>query len=327
MGHDTVVELVKRGHTVIGFGGRAGERFMKVFVTGVGGQLGHDTVLQLQKKGHDAVGSDIQNSTELTIPYVQLDITDKEAVAEKIKRIHPDAIIHCAAWTAVDAAEDEENKAKVDAINHLGTQYIAEAAKVVDAKMVYISTDYVFDGQGDRPWQPDDKCYAPLNVYGQSKLDGELAVSRTLEKYFIVRIAWVFGLNGKNFIKTMINVGKTHDTVRVVNDQIGTPTYTYDFARLLVDMIETEKYGYYHATNSEAVEGGYISWYDFCCEFYRQYGLETKVIPVTTAEYGLSKAARPFNSRLDKSKLVEAGFTPLPDWKDAVMRYLEEANL
>ena len=296
---------------------------MKVFVTGVGGQLGHDTVLQLQKKGHDAVGSDIQDSNELAIPYVQLDITDKEAVAETIKRIHPDAIIHCAAWTAVDAAEDEENKAKVDAINHLGTQYIAEAAKAVDAKMVYISTDYVFDGQGDRPWQPGDKCYAPLNVYGQSKLDGELAVSQTLKKYFIVRIAWVFGLNGKNFIKTMINVGKTHDTVRVVNDQIGTPTYTYDLARLLVDMIETEKYGYYHATN----EGGYISWYDFCCEFYRQYGLETKVIPVTTAEYGLSKATRPFNSRLDKRKLVEMGFTPLPDWKDAVKRYLEEANL
>ena len=300
---------------------------MKVFVTGVGGQLGHDTVLQLQKKGHDAVGSDIQDPNELAIPYVQLDITDKEAVAETIKRIHPDAIIHCAAWTAVDAAEEEENRAKVDAINHLGTQYIAEAAKDVDAKMVYISTDYVFDGQGDRPWQPDDKCYAPLNVYGQSKLDGELAVNRILEKYLIVRIAWVFGLNGKNFIKTMINVGKTHDTVRVVNDQIGTPTYTYDLARLLVDMIETEKYGYYHATNSEAVEGGYISWYDFCCEFYRQYGLETKVIPVTTAEYGLSKAARPFNSRLDKSKLVEMGFTPLPDWKDAVKRYLKEARL
>ena len=327
LGHDTVAELVKRGHTVIGSGGRAGERFMKVFVTGVGGQLGHDTVLQLQKKGHDAVGSDIQDSNELAIPYVQLDITDKEAVAETTKRIHPDAIIHCAAWTAVDAAEDEENKAKVDAINHLGTQYIAEAAKAVDAKMVYISTDYVFDGQGDRPWQPGDKCYAPLNVYGQSKLDGELAVSQTLKKYFIVRIAWVFGLNGKNFIKTMINVGKTHDTVRVVNDQIGTPTYTYDLARLLVDMIETEKYGYYHATNSEAVEGGYISWYDFCCEFYRQYGLETKVIPVTTAEYGLSKAARPFNSRLDKSKLIEMDLTPLPDWKDAVRRYLEEANL
>ena len=238
--------------------------------------------------------------------------------------IHPDVIIHCAAWTAVDAAE-EENRAKVQLINAQGTKNIAEAAKVIDAKMVYISTDYVFDGQGERPWEPDDKCYAPLNVYGQSKLDGELAVSSLLEKYFIVRIAWVFGLNGKNFIKTMINVGKTHDTVRVVNDQIGTPTYTYDLARLLVDMAETDKYGYYHATNSESEPGGYISWYDFCCEFYRQYGLNTKVIPVSTEEYGLSVAARPFNSRLDKSKLIEAGFKPLPTWQDAVKRYLEEA--
>lgn len=300
---------------------------MKVFVTGVCGQLGYDVVLQLQKRGYHAIGSDIQNeycgAEGLAVSYVQLDITDRNAVLESIGGIHPDVIIHCAAWTAVDAAEEEENKAKVDAINHLGTLYIAEAAKAVDAKMVYISTDYVFDGQGERPWEPDDKCYAPLNVYGHSKLDGELAVSSLLSKYFIVRIAWVFGLNGKNFIKTMINVGKTHDVVRVVNDQIGTPTYTLDLARLLVDMIETEKYGYYHATN----EGGYISWYDFCCEFYRQYGLDTKVIPVTTKEYGLSKAARPFNSRLDKSKLVEAGFEPLPDWKDAVKRYLAEARI
>ena len=225
--------------------------------------------------------------------------------------------------TPADAAEDEENKSKVHSINVLGTQYIAEAAKSVDAKMLYLSTDYVFDGKGDRPWEPDDKCYAPLNVYGQSKLDGELTVSSLLEKYFIVRIAWVFGLNGNNFIKTMINLGKTHDTVRVVNDQIGTPTYTLDLSRLLVDMVETDKYGYYHATN----EGGYISWYDFCVEFYKQYGLDTKVIPVTTEEYGLSKAARPFNSRLDKSKLVESGFVPLPDWKDAVRRYLMEADL
>lgn len=300
---------------------------MKVFVTGVGGQLGHDVVLQLQKRRYDAIGSDIQNEYSgvvgLVVSYVQLDITDRKAVLETIEQIHPDAIIHCAAWTAVDAAEEEENKTKVDAINHLGTQYIAEAAKTVDAKMVYISTDYVFDGQGERPWRPDDKCYAPLNVYGQSKLDGELAVSSILSKYFIVRIAWVFGFNGKNFIRTMINVGKTHDSVRVVNDQIGTPTYTLDLARLLVDMIETERYGYYHATN----EGGYISWYDFCCEFYRQYGLDTKVIPVTTKEYGLSKAARPFNSRLDKGKLVEAGFKPLPGWKDAVKRYLAEAKI
>lgn len=304
---------------------------MKIFVTGVCGQLGHDVVNNAVARGHEAFGSDIQpvysgvadGSAVTSAPYVQLDITDKDAVSAVIEEIRPDAIIHCAAWTAVDAAEDEENKEKVHKINALGTQYIADAAKAVDAKMLYLSTDYVFDGKGERPWEPDDKCYAPLNVYGQSKLDGELAVSGTLDKYFIVRIAWVFGLNGKNFIKTMINVGKTHDTVRVVNDQIGTPTYTLDLSRLLVDMIETEKYGYYHATN----EGGYISWYDFCVEFYKQYGLTTNVIPVTTEEYGLSKAARPENSRLDKSKLVTAGFTPLPDWKDAVRRYLEEAAI
>jgi len=304
---------------------------MKLFVTGVCGQLGHDVVNNAVARGYEAVGSDIQpiysgvadGSAVTSSPYVQLDITDRDAVLAAIEEIRPDAIIHCAAWTAVDAAEDEENQAKVHTINAVGTQNIADAAKAVDAKMLYLSTDYVFDGKGERPWEPDDKCYAPLNVYGQSKLDGELAVSGTLEKYFIVRIAWVFGLNGKNFIKTMINVGKTHDTVRVVNDQIGTPTYTLDLSRLLVDMVETEKYGYYHATN----EGGYISWYDFCVEFYKQYGLSTNVIPVTTEEYGLSKAARPFNSRLNKSKLVESGFTPLPDWKDAVRRYLAEAEL
>lgn len=325
-----MIEAVRRSHEVIGSGGRKGED-MKVFVTGVGGQLGHDVVNELARRGNESIGSDIQptysgvqdGSAVVSVPYVQLDITDQKAVQETVERIHPDVIIHCAAWTAVDAAEEEENRVKVDVINHLGTRYIAEAAKAVDAKMVYISTDYVFDGQGERPREPDDKCYSPLNVYGKSKLDGELAVSSILDKFFIVRIAWVFGLNGKNFIKTMINVGKTHDTVRVVNDQIGTPTYTLDLARLLVDMVETEEYGYYHATN----EGGYISWFDFCCEFYKQYGLETKVIPVTTAEYGLSKAARPFNSRLDKSKLVAAGFTPLPDWKDAVKRYLAEAEL
>ncbi len=304
---------------------------MKIFVTGVCGQLGHDVVNNAIARGYEAIGSDIQpvysgvadGSAVNEAPYVQLDITDKDEVLSVIEEIKPDAIIHCAAWTAVDAAEDEENKAKVHSINADGTKYIAEAAKVIDCKMLYLSTDYVFDGKGERPWEPDDKCYAPLNVYGQSKLDGELAVSSTLDKYFIVRIAWVFGLNGKNFIKTMINVGKTHDTVRVVNDQIGTPTYTLDLSRLLVDMVETDKYGYYHATN----EGGYISWYDFCVEFYKQYGLTTKVIPVTTAEYGLSKAARPFNSRLNKSKLVESGFVPLPDWKDAVKRYLAEAEL
>lgn len=330
LGHDVVIEAAIRGHEVIGSGGRKGED-MKIFVTGVGGQLGHDVVNDAIDRGYEAIGSDIaesysgiaDGSAVSLVPYVQLDITDKEAVKIAVESIKPDAIIHCAAWTAVDAAEDEENRVKVDTINHLGTQYIADAAKSVNAKMLYLSTDYVFDGKGERPWEPDDKCYAPLNVYGQSKLDGELAVSSTLEKYFIVRIAWVFGLNGKNFIKTMINVGKTHDTVRVVNDQIGTPTYTADLARLLVDMIETEKYGYYHATN----EGGYISWYDFCVEFYKQYGLNTTVVPVSTEEYGLSKAARPFNSRLDKSKLIASGFKPLPTWQDAVSRYLKEANL
>ena len=329
-----MIEAVKRGHEVIGSGSRKGED-MKVFVTGVGGQLGHDVVNELDRRAHESIGSDIQavysgiadGSAVTTAPYVQLDITDREAVARVITELKPDAIIHCAAWTNVDGAEDPEKKDIVHRINAEGTQNIADAAKAVDAKMLYLSTDYVFDGQGTRPWKPDDKCYAPLNVYGQSKLDGELAVSSTLSKYFIVRIAWVFGLNGKNFIKTMINVGKTHDTVRVVNDQIGTPTYTLDLARLLVDMIETEKYGYYHATNSESEPGGYISWYDFCVEFYKQYGLTTTVIPVTTAEYGLSVAARPFNSRLEKSKLVEAGFKPLPTWQDAVSRYLKEAQL
>ena len=328
LGYDVMIEAVKRGNEVIGSGGRKGED-MKVFVTGVGGQLGHDVVNELNKRSYESIGSDIQavysgvqdDSAVTTVPYIQLDITDKEAVAKTIEKVHPDVIIHCAAWTAVDAAEDEENQEKVDAINHLGTQYIAVAAKAVDAKMVYISTDYVFDGQGERPWEPDDKCYAPLNVYGQSKLDGELAVANTLNKYFIVRIAWAFGLNGKNFIKTMINVGKTHDVIKVVNDQIGTPTYTFDLSRLLVDMIETEKYGYYHATN----EGGYISWYDLTKEIFRQAGMETTVIPVTTAEYGLSKAARPFNSRLSKLKLIDAGFRPLPSWQDALSRYLHSA--
>lgn len=334
LGYDVIKELVRRGHTAIGSGGRAGD-VMKVFVTGVGGQLGHDCVNELVARRYEAVGSDIQQSYSgvndgalvFTVPYVQLDITKQDAVKKTIEELRPEVIIHCAAWTAVDAAEDEENRAKVDAINHLGTQYIAEAAKAVDAKMVYISTDYVFDGQGERPWQPDDKNYAPLNVYGSSKLAGEFAVSSTLDKFFIVRIAWVFGLNGKNFIKTMINVGKTHDTVRVVDDQIGTPTYTYDLARLLVDMIETDKYGYYHATNSESASGEFISWADLAKEAYRVVGMDVKVVRVTTEEYGLSKAARPFNSRLDKTKLVENGFKPLPDWKDAVERYIKEAKL
>ena len=308
---------------------------MKVLVTGVCGQLGHDCMNNLISRGYEAIGSDIQpsysgvshGSAVETAAYVQLDITNQEAVQRVIGQIGPDAIIHCAAWTAVDAAEAEENREKVDRINHLGTRYIAEAAKAVDAKMLYLSTDYVFDGKGNRPWEPDDKCYAPLNVYGQSKLDGEKTVSSVLRKFFIVRIAWVFGLNGKNFIKTMINVGKMHDVVRVVDDQIGTPTYTWDLARLLVDMTETEKYGYYHATNSESSPGEYISWADLAEEAYRCAGMSVKVNRVSTAEYGLSVAARPFNSRLDKSKLVMNGFEPLPDWRDAVARYVKEANL
>ena len=294
---------------------------MKVFVTGVGGQLGHDVVNELNWRGYGHLGSDIVDSDGSD--YVKLDITDGDAVMDVISEYKPDVIVHCAAWTAVDAAEDEDKKATVHAVNVEGTANIAKAAKAVDAKMVYISTDYVFNGQGERPWQPDDKDYAPLNYYGQTKLEGELAVAGTLDKFFIVRIAWVFGLNGNNFIKTMIRVGKTHDAVRVVNDQIGTPTYTYDLARLLCDMIETDRYGYYHATN----EGGYISWYDFCVEIYKQYGLKTAVEPVTTAEYGLSKAVRPYNSRLDKSKLIQQGFQPLPDWRDALGRYLKEADL
>ncbi|MBQ7536239.1 MAG: dTDP-4-dehydrorhamnose reductase [Stomatobaculum sp.] len=300
---------------------------MKVFVTGVGGQLGHDVMNELYGRGIEAFGSDIapayngaaDGSPVTEMPYVQLDITDEAAVNRALQDLKPDAVVHCAAWTAVDAAEDEDKRDKVMAINAGGTANIAKACRAIGAKMVYISTDYVFNGQGTEPWDPDCRDYAPLSVYGKSKLEGELAVSGTLEKYFIVRIAWVFGVNGKNFIRTMLNVGKTHDTVRVVNDQIGTPTYTRDLAVLLADMIGTEKYGYYHATN----EGGFISWYDFTCEIYRQAGYTTKVLPVTTAEYGLSKAARPFNSRLDKSKLSRNGFTPLPDWKDALARYLD----
>ena len=293
---------------------------MKVFVTGVGGQLGYDVMNELAKRGHEAVGSDILPSVDTKYPYAQLDITNAEAVDKVITEADPDVVIHCAAWTAVDAAEDEENIPKVRAINVDGTQHIANVCKKLDCKMIYISTDYVFNGQGTEPWLPDCKEYAPQNVYGQSKLDGELAVANTLDKYFIVRIAWVFGKNGKNFIKTMLNVGKKYPEVRVVNDQIGTPTYTYDLARLLVDMAETDKYGYYHATN----EGGYISWYDFTCEIFRQAGYTTKVTPVTTEEYGLSKAARPFNSRLDKSKLTANGFELLPTWQDALSRYLKE---
>ena len=301
---------------------------MKVFVTGVGGQLGHDIINELYKRSHQGVGSDIapvysgiaDGSAVTTAPYYPMDITDPTSVENTITEVCPDVVIHCAAWTAVDAAEEEENISKVRAINATGTQNIADVCKKLGCKMVYISTDYVFDGQGQTPWQPDCKDYKPLNVYGQTKLEGELAVANTLEKFFIVRIAWVFGLNGNNFIKTMLKLSEKYDTLRVVNDQIGTPTYTLDLSRLLVDMAETEKYGYYHATN----EGGYISWYDFACEIFRQAGKTMTVNPVTTAEYGVSKAARPFNSRLDKSKLTENGFTPLPTWQDALTRYLKE---
>lgn len=320
---------------------------MKVFVTGVAGQLGHDVINELSARaschpGNDTwIGSDLapeyngtMDGTAVTkAPYISMDITDPISVEQILLKENPDVVIHCAAWTAVDLAEDMEEK--VRQVNTIGTENIVNAVKKLDTskptgcKMVYLSTDYVFDGQGTTPWEPDCKSYAPLNVYGQTKLEGELAVSGQLEKYFIVRIAWVFGKNGKNFIKTMLNIGKTHDKLTVVNDQIGTPTYTYDLARLLVDMIETEKYGYYHATN----EGGYISWYEFAAEIFRQaaelghseYDSEhLNVVPVTTAEYGISKARRPFNSRLDKSKLVQNGFTPLPDWKDALHRYLTE---
>ncbi len=293
---------------------------MKAFVTGVGGQLGYDVVNELKKRGYTAVGSDILDETAADCEYVKLDITDAADVEQTIAAVKPDVVVHCAAWTAVDAAEGETNCPKVKDINVDGTQNIATVCKTIGCKMIYISTDYVFNGQGETPWDPDCKDYAPQNVYGQSKLDGELAVANTLEKYFIVRIAWVFGKNGNNFIKTMLRVGASHPEVRVVSDQIGTPTYTLDLARLLVDMAETEKYGYYHATN----EGGYISWYDFTVEIYKQAGVSTKVTPVTTAEYGLSKAVRPFNSRLDKSKLVKNGFKPLPTWQDALARYLVE---
>ena len=301
---------------------------MRVFVTGVAGQLGHDIMNELYRRDLEGIGSDIapaysgiqDGSAVTTAPYYPMDITDGDSVSRVLTQVQPDVVIHCAAWTAVDAAEEEENIPKVRAINAQGTRNIATVCKQLDCKMIYISTDYVFDGQGTTPWEPDCKDYSPLNIYGQTKLDGELAVAELLDKYFIVRIAWVFGLNGKNFIKTMLSLSQKYDTLRVVSDQIGTPTYTLDLSRLLVDMAATEKYGYYHATN----EGGYISWYEFACEIFRQAGCSTQVIPVTTAEYGLSKAARPFNSRLDKSKLTQMGFTPLPTWQDALKRYLKE---
>ncbi len=313
------------------------DRVKRVFVTGVCGQLGHDVANELLRRGYDVIGSDIKPEDEFDLTggrtlhecdregrgsfrYVSLDICSADDTRRELLTIEPDAMVHCAAWTAVDAAEDEAVRDKVYAVNVTGTGNIAEVCRDLDCKMVYISTDYVFDGQGDAPWTPDCKNYNPLNVYGMTKYEGERLVSKLLHKFFIVRIAWVFGANGGNFVKTMLRLGKTHDEIRVVNDQIGTPTYTFDLARLLVDMLETDRYGYYHATN----EGGYISWYDFACEIFRQAGYSTKVIPVSTAEYGGSKAARPYNSRLDRSKLAQNGFVPLPDWQDALARYLEE---
>ena len=313
---------------------------MKVLVTGVAGQLGHDVMNELDRRGITGIGSDIapqysgiaDGTAVTTMKYVPIDLTDSETVEARIIFEQPDAVIHCAAWTAVDAAEDEENRAKVKGINFGGTKNVAKVCSELNIPMMYISTDYVFDGQGTEPWKPDCKDFKPLNHYGNTKLMGENAVTGNLDKYFIVRIAWVFGVNGKNFIKTMLNVGKNHTEIKVVNDQVGTPTYTYDLARLLVDMIQTDKYGYYHATN----EGGYISWYDFTKEIFKQaaelghseYSEDRiTVTPVTTEEYGISKAARPFNSRLDKSKLVECGFEPLPTWQDALSRYLREIEL
>lgn len=327
---------------------------MKVLVTGVGGQLGHDVMNELAERGYEGVGSDlapeydgIQDGTSVTaMPYISLDITDREAVMRAVGEIAPDVIVHCAAWTAVDLAEDADKQKLVRSVNVDGTKHIADAAAGCGAKIVYLSTDYVFDGTGTRPWEPDDKNYAPLNVYGQSKLDGERAVAKVTERFFIVRIAWVFGKNGKNFIRTMLDIGKSHDELRVVDDQIGTPTYTLDLSSLLVDMIETEKYGYYHATNAEladtesgyTLEGtktGYISWYDFSREIFRQaagmgypeYDPEhLKLTPVSTKEYGESKAKRPFNSRLNKEKLTQAGFRPLPNWQDALERFLRDID-
>lgn len=294
---------------------------MKVLVTGVCGQLGYDTVIELKKRGHEAIGTDISDSCELDCGYIKLDITDKNAVYSAIENSAPDAVIHCAAWTAVDAAEDEENKPKVRMVNVDGTRNIAEACKNTNSKMIYISTDYVFNGNGDTPWKADCEDFEPLNYYGKSKREGELAVKENLKKFYIVRTSWVFG-KGTNFIRTMLGLSEKYSEIRVVNDQIGTPTYTSDLSRLLADMAETEKYGVYHASN----EGGYISWAEFAEEIFRQAKKNTAVTRVTTEEYGISKAKRPFNSRLDKSKLTENGFALLPDWKDALTRYLEEIH-
>jgi dTDP-4-dehydrorhamnose reductase len=303
---------------------------MRVFVTGVNGQLGHDVMNELSARGHECIGSGSvpqyngidDGSAAARARYAALDITNAEEAADILDIIRPDAIVHCASWTAVDLAEEEANKDRVFAINADGTRNLALAAKKHGSKLIYVSTDYVFDGSGDTPRRPDDTDFGPLNVYGRSKLDGEEAVRELAGKYYIVRTSWAFGLNGNNFIRNIIRASKTGNELRVVNDQIGTPTYTKDLAVLLADMTETDRYGCYHATN----EGGYISWYDFAVEIFRQCGIDTKLIPVSTADYGLSKARRPLNSRLDRSKLAEEGFKPLPDWKDALTRYLKEAG-
>ena len=300
------------------------EMFMKVFVTGVAGQLGHDVMNELEKRGMEGIGTDLmpayaglQDGTAVTrMPYVSLDITDPEAVEKTIAGIAPDAVIHCAAWTAVDKAEDCPDICRK--VNAGGTRNIAEACRRLDIPMMYFSTDYVFNGNGTRPWEPED-TYEPLGVYGATKAEGEVAVKENLSKYFILRIAWVFGKNGKNFIRTMLNLAKTRDHLTVVSDQIGTPTYTFDLARLVVDMILTDKYGIYHVTN----EGPYISWFEFAKAIFEEAGITNMTVsPVTSEEYA-AKAKRPYNSRMDRSKLVREGFTPLPEWRDALKRYIE----
>lgn len=292
---------------------------MKVFVTGVGGQLGYDLMNELERRGHKSIGSDIKDTSSFKY-YIKLDITNSESVEKVLTEVKPDAVIHCAAWTDVDAAEDDDKHEIVKKINIDGTQNIASVCKKLGCKVMYISTDYVFDGQGIEPWKPDCNNYNPLNVYGKTKLDGEFAVAKLCDRYFIVRIAWVFGHNGKNFIRTMLSLAdKGYKELNIIDDQIGTPTYTFDLSRLLVDMIETEKYGYYHATN----EGGFISWADLAEEVFKQTKKNIKINRVSTMEYGLSKAIRPLNSRMDKSKLVKNGFIPLPHWKDAIRRYID----
>lgn len=296
----------------------------KFLVTGANGQLGRDLIRELTGRKIECIASDIHDDYMggEECEYLRLDITDTEAVTQAMKRYRPERVIYCAAWTAVDAAEDEANHERVYAVNVKGTENIAMACSEYNIIMTYISTDYIFDGTGSRAWRPDDENYSPLNYYGMTKLEGELAVKKYLQDYFIVRIAWVFGRHGNNFVRTMLNLSKTHDTLRVVNDQIGTPTYTPDLAKLLIDMNMTNKFGIYHATN----EGDYISWYEYACEIFAQSGKKVNVIPVSTSEYGQSKAKRPANSRLDRSKLKEAGFEPLPDWHDALRRYLADGS-